>query len=112
MEKETLKAILGIGKEDTGKDALLDYMIADVEETILNYCHVDSVPAGLENTAYRMAADLYRYEGFGSPSAPVSVASVSEGDTSTGFISTADALAGSVLKDYRAQLNRYRRLLK
>lgn len=110
MELGKLKALLGIPAEDASRDIPLQFALEDVEETILNYCNLKKMPAGLTNTAYRMAVDLYRNDRPGEGSAPVAVASISEGDTSTSFTSAADALNGGILKDYRAQLNRYRKL--
>lgn len=110
MEAGKLKRLLGIPEGDTSQDLPLEFIIDDVMETILNYCNLEELPAGLTNTAYRMAIDIYRYERPGDPGAPVTVASISEGDTSTSFTSAADALNGDLLKDYQGQLNRYRKL--
>lgn len=110
MELKKLKALLGISEEDVSQDIPLQFVMGDVEETIKNYCNLKALPAGLEYTAYRMAIDLYRYDRPGESSAPVTVASISEGDTSASFTSAADALEGGVLKDYKGQLNRYRKL--
>lgn len=85
MELAKLKALLGI--EDGSKDVILEFVITDVEETIKNYCHVDTVSDGLVNTGYRMAMDLYRNENIGSETAAVgAVSSISEGDTSLSLI--------------------------
>ena len=65
MDVKTLKMLLGIDGDDTSKDALLTFTLANVEEIIKNYCHVRRVPDGLSHTALRMAVDLYRNEGFG-----------------------------------------------
>ncbi|MDO4267450.1 MAG: phage head-tail connector protein [Eubacteriales bacterium] len=110
MELAKLKALLGIPEEDTGRDVALQFLLDDVQETILNYCNLVTLPEGLTNTAYRMAMDLYRYERPGEDAAPLAVTSISEGDTSTGFGNAADALAGGILKNYQTQLNRYRKL--
>lgn len=110
MELEKLKKLLGILDTDTTQDVSLEFIIEDVIETILNYCNLDELPAGLANTAYRMAVDLYRYDRPGDSGTPLTVSSISEGDTSTSFISAGDALNGGVLRDYRGQLNRYRKL--
>lgn len=110
MEAGKLKRLLGIPEGDTSQDLSLEFIINDVTESILNYCNLEELPTGLTNTAYRMAIDLYRYDQPGAPSVPVTVASISEGDTSTSFTSTADALNGGLLKDYQGQLNRYRKL--
>lgn len=110
MEAGKLKGLLGIPEGDTSQDLSLEFIIDDVTETILSYCNLEELPAGLTNTAYRMAIDLYRYDRPGDSSAPVTVVSISEGDTSTSFTSAADALNGGLLKDYQGQLNRYRKL--
>ncbi len=109
MELEKLKDLLGISKEDISRDIQLAFSMADVEETVKNYCHIKSVPEGLINTCYRMAVDLYRHERLGEGEAPVMVTSISEGDTKTSFSSASGVLQGSILKNYKVQLNRYRK---
>lgn len=111
MNLKTLKGLLGIPEDDVSQDISLQFVIGDVEEAIQNYCNRKEVPPGLEHTAYRMAIDLYRYDRPGEGSAPVTVSSLSEGDTSTSFTSASQALDGGVLKDYKGQLNRYRRVV-
>lgn len=110
MELPKLKALLGI--EDDSKDVILEFVIADVEEIIKNYCHVEKMPEGLVNTGYRMAMDLYRNENIGSETAAVgTVSSISEGDTSTSFQQYVDAnFKDTVLKNYKSSLNRYRKV--
>lgn len=105
-----MKALLGI--EDDSKDTVLEFIIADVEETIRNYCHVDEMPEGVINTGYRMAMDLYRNESIGSESAAGgAVASISEGDTSVSFRQYVDDnFKDTVLKNYKSSLNRYRKV--
>ena len=110
MDLKKLKGLLRIPEDDTSQDIALQFVIENVEETIRNYCNQKTVPAGLAGTSYRMAIDLYRNDHPGEGDAPVMVSSISEGDTSTSFTSAADALDGGVLKDYRGQLNRYRKL--
>lgn len=111
MEVAKLKELLGI--EDESRDVILEFVIADVEETIKNYCHVDEMPDGLQNTGYRMAMDLYRNENIGSESAAVgSVSSITEGDTSTSFRQYVDDnFKDMVLKNYKSSLNRYRKVV-
>ena len=110
MELAKLKALLGI--EDDSKNVILEFIIADVEETIKNYCHVEKMPEGLVNTGYRMAMDLYRNENIGSEMAAVgTVSSISEGDTSTSFQQCVDNnFKDTVLKNYKSSLNRYRKV--
>lgn len=109
MEVNKLKGLLGIPEEDATQDAALQFILDDVDEIIRNYCHLKESPPGLTNTAYRMAVDLYRGERPGIGDAPMTVSSMSEGDTSTGLKSASDALKGGILKDYIRQLNHYRK---
>lgn len=110
MELETLKALLGI--TDDTKDVLLEFTISDVEEMIKNFCNIDEVPEGLFNTGYRMCIDLYRNENLGDESNPLgSISSISRGDTTTSFRSNATEFKDSLLKNYQAQLIKYRKLV-
>ena len=110
MELAKLKALLGI--EDGSENVILEFVIADVEETIKNYCHVEEMPGGLVNTGYRMAIDLYRNENIGSyTGATGSVSSITEGDTSVSFRQYVDDhFKDTVLKNYQSSLNRYRKV--
>lgn len=110
----TFKPLIGISVENTEKDSVLSFILANVEEVILNYCHLEELPRGLTNTAYRMAMDLYRNENIGdADGGGGAVQSISEGDTTVSFRANAyDAVfAESLLKDYKTQLNRYRKLV-
>lgn len=110
MELGKLKGLLGIPKEDSSRDTILEFVMGDVEETVLNYCNLEELPSGLQSTVYRMAVDLFRGEKLGSEEAAARVTSISVGDTATTFANAADALNGGVLKNYQSQLNRYRKL--
>lgn len=110
MELEKLKLLLGI--TDNSKDVILQFTIANVEEIIINHCHLEEVPEGLYMTGYRMCMDLYRNENLGNEeSALGSISSISEGDTSTSFRSNATEFKDSLLKDYKNQLNKYRKVV-
>ncbi len=113
MELSRLKQLLGIDEGDTSKDVSLSFVISDVEEIIKNYCHIEEVPDGLLNTAYRMAIDLYRNEKPGQEEAATgAVSSISEGDTSISFKqSVDDNFKDTLLKNYKFSLNRYRRVV-
>lgn len=110
MNMEKLKQLLGI--DDNKQDAVLEFIISDVEETIRNYCNLENVPEGLLQTTYRMAMDLYRNENIGhEESALGSVSSLSEGDTSTSFRQYADDhFKDTVLKNYMPLLKQYRKV--
>ncbi len=108
---EKLKPLLGIS--DESKNPLLQFVLEDVEETILAYCNIEELPYGLEMTAYRMAMELYRNENLGAEeSAPGSISSLTEGDTSTSFNSyVTEGYKDTLLKSYEKILNRYRRVV-
>ncbi|PXV85096.1 gp6-like head-tail connector protein [Lachnotalea glycerini] len=111
MDLSKLKRLLGLDIDDKTKDVPLQFIIDNVKEMILNYCNMDELPEGLFNTAYRMAIDLYRNESPGDESTPLgTVSSITTGDTSTSFLSTTNEFKDSLLKDYKKQLNRYRRI--
>lgn len=108
MEVEVLKDLLGI-KEDSSKDVILEFTLSQIEDIILSYCNLEEIPKRLVNTAYRMAMDLYRSENFGEEESKLQVSSLSEGDTSTSFSNASD-IQGTLLKDYKGQLNRFRKV--
>lgn len=112
LEVARLKRILGIAPDDLTQDGNLEFILADVAETICNYCNISKVPQGLQYTAYRMALHLYRNEAIGEAEGPLgSVSSIREGDVTTSFHQSVDSeFKNSLLKDYAAQLNRYRRV--
>ena len=110
LEDSTFRTILGITTTD--KDDVLQFVLDDVEETVLNYCNLDSIPKGLVKTAYRMAMDLYRAEGFGQEAIESGVSSISEGGATVSFKSSNydTSFTSSLLKNYERQLMEYRRL--
>lgn len=110
LEVGTFRTILGITTTD--KDDVLQFVLDDVEETVLNYCNLDTLPKGLVKTAYRMAMDLYRAEGFGQEAIESSVSSISEGGATVSFKSSNydTSFTSSLLKNYERQLTEYRRL--
>lgn len=110
MEVEVLKDLLGISREDSSKDVILQFTLSQVEDMILSYCNLEEIPKRLANTAYRMAMELYRSENFGEEESKLQVSSLSEGDTSTSFSNASDSIQGTLLKDYKGQLNRFRKV--
>ena len=108
---EKLKLLLGVKSEE--KDNILLFVLDKIQDMVCNYCNIDEVPKGLENVMLNMAVDLYRAESLGQEQAEGTVKNVTEGDVSVAF-SSASAISENsgmqFLKDYTAQLNRYRRL--
>jgi hypothetical protein len=112
MELDKLKQLLGIDITDNTKDIALQFVIDDTTEIIMSYCNLEELPSGLSNTAYRMAIDLYRNENLGDENIPLgSVSSISEGDTTVNYRSNIAEFKDTLIKDYRVQLNRYRKLV-
>ncbi|AUA23313.1 TPA: phage head-tail connector protein [Clostridioides difficile] len=111
MEVERLKKLLGFSREDDSKDTILEFILEDVEEMVKNYCNVPTIPEQLNSTILRMAIDMYKNESLGSEDIALgSISSISEGDTSVSYRSSASEFKESLLKDYKSQLNRYRKL--
>lgn len=112
---QKLKLLLGITGEE--QDGVLSFVLDSVTDLVLNYCHLDEIPPRLENIVVRMAADLYRSEGYGQTAAPQVAQSVTRGDVTVNYGSgnnsnTAEITGAgkSILDDYRVQLNAFRRL--
>lgn len=105
---DKLKALLGVTGNE--KDVLVEFALKNAEETVKNYCHIDEIPEGLSTTVLRMAADIYRNEQMGSEDVPQSVSSVTVGDTSTSFKTSSTEFSESIMKNYKAALNRYRKV--
>ena len=111
-ELEKLKMLLGI--QDAAQNGVLSFALETV--TALGYCCLKEVPPGMKNLLVRMAADLYRQEGYGQSAVPQTAQSVTRGDVTVSFGSgeggSGAELSGgkSLLEDYRAQLNVFRRL--
>lgn len=109
---EKLKKLLGIPLEDNSKDFLLEFTLEDTEQIIKDYCHIKEVPEELNNTVLRMAIDLYRNKNLGEEDSSLgSISSITEGDTSISYRSSATEFKDSLLNDYRPQLNKYRKLV-
>lgn len=112
MELDKLKRLLEIAFNDTPQDTNLAFIMDDIKETILNYCNLNHLPPGLQNTAYRRAIDLHRNEAVGEGDAFDGIASIKEGDTQTNFNKAVDEnFKFMMLKNYTAQLNRYRKFV-
>ncbi|EMM0828942.1 phage head-tail connector protein [Clostridioides difficile] len=111
MEVERLKKLLGFSREDDSKDTILEFILEDVEEMVKNYCNVPTIPEQLNSTILRMAIDMYKNKSLGSEDIALgSISSISEGDTSVSYRSSASEFKESLLKDYKSQLNRYRKI--
>ncbi|EDS78169.1 conserved hypothetical protein [Clostridium botulinum C str. Eklund] len=112
IKLDKLKQLLGIDKDDNTKDAFLEFALDDIFQIIKDYCHIKEVPEELNNTVLKMAIDLYRNQNLGEEETPLgSISSITEGDTSISYRSSANEFKDSLLNDYKSQLNRYRKLV-
>lgn len=108
---EDLRKLLGIPAADKDSRMQARFALESAEEFARNYCNIGDIPAGLTNTIIRMAVDIFRNESYGSAQVPQAIKSVSMGDTKTDFgCAQAAGYGESLLRDYRKQLNRYRRV--
>lgn len=106
---EKLKHLLGI--KDNDKDFILEFTIKRVEDTIKNYCNIKEIPTELNNTVISMAMELYRAENFGSEEEGKDIKSIQVGDTTTTFETNKKIdISKELLKDYKAQLDPFRKL--
>lgn len=107
-----LKGRLGIELTDASKDDDLLFALEDIENIVKDHCNITEIPEGLNTTVIRMARELYMNENLGSDTVALgSVSSISEGNTSTSFRSSASEFKDSLLKDYKSRLNKYRKLV-
>lgn len=134
MVKQIVKTKLGV---DSPSDALLDINIDEIEQAILNYCNIDIVPKQLMYTFANMVCDINTYdsqvvkdntpateESEGDIEIPASgINSVRVGNTTVTFGSGSDtsvrnralrsheADLDSLILNYKAQLNKFRRMV-
>lgn len=109
---EKLKKLLGIALEDGSKDFLLEFVLEDVEQIVKGYCNIKEVPKELNTTVLKMAIDSYRNENLGEEESSLgSISSITEGDTTVSYRSAASEFKDTLIKDYKSQLNKYRKLV-
>ncbi len=125
MREEAVKLLAALGVTVPDSDAVLDFVIRGVEETIRNETNQKGVPDGLKTAAVYMAAGQYllvmkgagKLEGFDLEAA---VKQIQEGDTSVTYAvgegtktteQRLDALLSWLAGCGREQFPRYRRLV-
>lgn len=101
---------------DTVDDDVLQFILDSVAVTICTYCNISKLPPELCPTAYRMAVDMYRMEQYGTGSTGAGpVQSVKTGDTQVTYLDSSSGAdytvyVNSIIHNYAAMLNRYRKL--
>ena len=134
LVKQIVQTKLGV---DSPSDALLDINIDEIEQAILNYCNIDVVPKQLMYTFANMVCDINTYDSQvvkdNTPATeetsrdieiPASgINSVRVGNTTVTFGSGSDtsirnralrsheADLDSLILNYKAQLNKFRRMV-
>lgn len=109
---KTTKSLLGISNDEKNKDVQIEFSLNMAEELVRNYCNIREIPTGLENTVIKMAVDIFRNEAYGTEQKPQTAKSVTMGDTKTELASVqSENYEASLLKCYKKQLNRYRRVV-
>jgi hypothetical protein len=91
---ESVKTILGI--TDTSKDDILNLYIYLVQDEILNYCGIDSIPDGLQSIADYMTICKYNQVG-------------AEGLSSASYSGVNETYLNSYSPSVIQSLNRYRK---
>lgn len=108
---DRLAMLLGKPGTDEIMLARIEFALDNAKEIALNYCHIEEIPEGLETTVLRMAMDIYRNEKPGEEDTPRAVSSVQMGDTTTAFGALSTGFSDSLMKNYKASLNRYRKVV-
>lgn len=102
--------ILGKSNPTSEETELLQFILDLACDKIKNYCNINEIPKGLENTAVRIAADIWRSESYGNEEKTPEVTSVKRGDVSTSFSSVSSGGDSIFFSKYKAELNRFRKL--
>ena len=84
--------------------ALIELDIARVTQQVKNYCNLEEIPEALNFTIADMVADLQRARSGNN----VTVTDVDMGDTSYSF--SVDDAIDNLVRDYKSNLNSFRRL--
>lgn len=94
----TVKMLLQIDHDN--QDKLLLFLIDDVRNSVMGYCHTESVPSKLDSLIPIMAADLFRIKT--NSNSEKEVHSISEGERSIIFENSYNT--NDFIKEYEARL--------
>jgi hypothetical protein len=88
----------------------IEIAISEAEQLIKNYCSLSYIPGELVFVWANMAVDIIKTQtAANEPVGSGMLQSVSMGDTSYSFDTSADKYRQELIINYRAQLNRYRK---
>lgn len=108
-----VKLFLGIS--DESEDGIIQFLIATVNQEILNYCNINELPSALNYTLCQMVADLYRDNKKNNASNAIvgNVSSVSEDGRSVSFTNGTELKTSIEDRITRtAELKRYKKLYR
>ena len=88
-------------------DKIDEFTFNYTENIIKNFCNIDEIPVGLEETFIDMAAEIEKSGCFGENQNMGDIKSISEGDISMTFSDAKNDILS--LKDFREQLENFRR---
>ena len=95
--------------EDT--DLNLEYALDSAISIAKNYCGINELPDGLENTVIDMAIDIFKSGQYGEESQSGSLKSITEGDISMSFGDTLfEQYCLSGIKNYEKRMMPFRRI--
>jgi hypothetical protein len=107
MDYEKLAQLLGV---DNGP--AVEFCLDNAAEIICGYCHVETVPDGLQNICCRMAMDIYRNEGPGENTSSGPISTYTEGDVSVSYGARFDdSFKASLMKNYEVSLRPFRKVV-
>jgi len=99
----------------TDSDELITDLAGEMAAKVLEYCHLDALPEGLNGTVVSMTSDRFQELRERAGNATGIVASVSDGQQSVSYKSSAEAAKlpnddASFLRGYLTILNQYRKV--
>ena len=104
-----------LGISDESEDGIIQFLIATVNQEILNYCNINELPSALNYTLCQMVADLYRDNKKNNASNAIvgNVSSVSEDGRSVSFTNGTELKTSIEDRITRtAELKRYKKLYR
>lgn len=119
MEDTAIGKKVKLRNNITGTEA--DDLLIDLEdefkEKVMNYCHIDAIPASLTNVIASMVSDRYKEIQAGLGKSEGIVSSLSDGQQSVSYKQSIEVYKKSdvnndILSGYENQLNAYRKMAK
>ena len=111
----TAKVLLGLDVNQHGEDQLINTYVEIMSSKVKNYCNFPSIPPQLKDVVAEMAAALYKKQ-IGS-SIQVEAGAIKKetvGNHTIEYVTdsavSSSSVTGSIINDYKMQLNPFRRV--